>query len=230
MPVKECRRGGGKIGHDPQLFFYVYWCTMNLGFITCPNSVCLSCTHICLQGILPLQCLWLGGLAYWVWTEPKVRSIVSVTFRSHEVSCVRYLRTRYEKRIVDPLYLLAFIVSWEKINPLCCFYDCFNENETTVKQRIVSVKYFMLFWVRWTMRWLHWGVIPHLTFSDPTPNLVRQYDFPLPLRCRKTSDTGFVTFVCPLSEPVRRFFSCSTDFSQQIAQVVLFLFLYVFLF
>jgi len=29
----------------------------------------------------------------------------------------------------------------------------------------------------------------------------------------------------PLSEPVRRFSSCSTDFSQQIAQVVLFLFL-----
>ena len=29
----------------------------------------------------------------------------------------------------------------------------------------------------------------------------------------------------PLSEPVRRFSSCSTDFGQQIAQVVLFLFL-----
>jgi hypothetical protein len=28
-----------------------------------------------------------------------------------------------------------------------------------------------------------------LTLSDPTSNLVRQYDFPVPLRCRKTSDT-----------------------------------------
>jgi hypothetical protein len=69
-----------------------------------------------------------------------------------------------------------------------------------------------------------------LTLSDPTSNLVRQYDLPVPLRCRKTSDTVFVAFVRPLSEPVRRFSSCSTDFSQQIAQVVLFLFLQVFLF
>jgi hypothetical protein len=69
-----------------------------------------------------------------------------------------------------------------------------------------------------------------LTLSDSTSDLVRQYDFPVPLRYRKTSDTVFVAFVRPLSEPVRRFSSCSTDFSQQIAQVVLFLYLYVFLF
>jgi hypothetical protein len=68
------------------------------------------------------------------------------------------------------------------------------------------------------------------TLSDPTSNLVRQYDFSVSLRCRKTYDTVFVAFVCPLSEPVRRFSSCTTDFSQQIAQVVLFLFLYVFRF
>jgi hypothetical protein len=69
-----------------------------------------------------------------------------------------------------------------------------------------------------------------LTLSDPTSNLVRQYDFPVPLRCQKTSDMVFVVFVRPLSEPVRRFSSCSTDFSQQIAQVVLFLILSVFFF
>jgi hypothetical protein len=69
-----------------------------------------------------------------------------------------------------------------------------------------------------------------LILSDPTSNLVRQYDFPVPLQCRKKSDTVIVVFVRPLSEPVRRFSLCSTDFSQQIAQVVLFLFLYVFLF
>jgi hypothetical protein len=28
-----------------------------------------------------------------------------------------------------------------------------------------------------------------LTLSDPTSDLVRQYDFPVLLRCRKTSDT-----------------------------------------
>jgi hypothetical protein len=50
------------------------------------------------------------------------------------------------------------------------------------------------------------------------------------LRCQKMSETVFVAFVDPLSEPVRRFSSCSTDFSQQIVQVVLFLFLFVFLF
>jgi hypothetical protein len=69
-----------------------------------------------------------------------------------------------------------------------------------------------------------------LTLSDPTSDHVRQYDFPVLFRCRKTSDTVFFTFVSPLSEAVRSFSSCSTDFSQQIAQVVLFLFLYVFLF
>jgi hypothetical protein len=30
---------------------------------------------------------------------------------------------------------------------------------------------------------------PLLTLSDPTSNLVRQYDFPVPLWCRKMSDT-----------------------------------------
>jgi hypothetical protein len=69
-----------------------------------------------------------------------------------------------------------------------------------------------------------------LTLSYPTSDLVRQYYFSVLLRCRKKSDTVFVAFVRPLSEPVRRFSSCSTDFSQQIAQVVFFLFLCVFLF
>jgi hypothetical protein len=67
-----------------------------------------------------------------------------------------------------------------------------------------------------------------LGVSDPTSDLVRQYNFPVPLRCRKTSNTVFVAFVRLLSEPVRRFSSCSTGFSQQLAQVVFFLFLYVF--
>jgi hypothetical protein len=69
-----------------------------------------------------------------------------------------------------------------------------------------------------------------LTLSDPISDIVRQYYFPVLLRCQKTSDMVFVAFVRPLSEPVRCFSSCSTDFSQQIAQVVLFLFLHVFLF
>jgi hypothetical protein len=69
-----------------------------------------------------------------------------------------------------------------------------------------------------------------LTLSNPTSDLVRQYNFPVLLRCRKTSDTVFAAFVRPLSEPVRRFSSCSTDFSQQIAQFVLFLFVHAFLF
>jgi hypothetical protein len=56
-----------------------------------------------------------------------------------------------------------------------------------------------------------------LTLFDPTSDLVRQYDFPVLLRCRKSSYTVFVAFVRPLSEPVRRFSSCSTDFNQQIA-------------
>jgi hypothetical protein len=64
-----------------------------------------------------------------------------------------------------------------------------------------------------------------LTLSGPTSNLVRQYDFTVPLRCRKTSDTVFVAFVRPLSEPVRRFSSCSTDFSQHSAGCTLSVFL-----
>jgi hypothetical protein len=69
-----------------------------------------------------------------------------------------------------------------------------------------------------------------LTLSDPTSNLVRQYDFPVPIQCRKTSDTVFVAFVRPLSETVRRLFSFSTEFSQHLSQVVLFMFLHVFSF
>jgi hypothetical protein len=80
------------------------------------------------------------------------------------------------------------------------------------------------------LRLVYLSIVRSLTLSDPTSDLVRQYDFPILLRCRKTSDTVFVAFVCPLSEPVRRFSSCITDFSQQVAQVVLFLFLHVFLF
>jgi hypothetical protein len=68
------------------------------------------------------------------------------------------------------------------------------------------------------------------TLFDPTSDLVRQYDFPVLLRCRKTSDMVFVAFLRPLSEPVWRFSSCSTDFSKQIVQVVLFLYLHDFLF
>jgi hypothetical protein len=97
---------------------------------------------------------------------------------------------------------------------------------------------FILFW--WPRAWsTNSGSLKHqqpygpaqtLTLSDPTSDLFRQYDFTVLLRCRKTSDTVFVAFVRPLSEPARRLSSCSTDFRQQIAQVVLFLFLHVFLF
>jgi hypothetical protein len=88
-------------------------------------------------------------------------------------------------------------------------------------QNIINLRYCL-------SSWFYYRNI--LTLSDPTSNLVRQYDFPVPLRCRTTSDTVFVAFVRPLSEPVRRFSSCSMDFSQQIAHVVLFLFLHVSLF
>jgi hypothetical protein len=36
-----------------------------------------------------------------------------------------------------------------------------------------------------------------LTLSDPTSDLVRQYDFRLLLRCRKTSDTVFCCVCSP---------------------------------
>jgi hypothetical protein len=49
-------------------------------------------------------------------------------------------------------------------------------------------------------------MVNFLTLTDPTSDLVRQYDFPFQLRCRKTSDAVFVAFVRPLSEPVLRFF------------------------
>jgi hypothetical protein len=66
-----------------------------------------------------------------------------------------------------------------------------------------------------------------LTLSDPTSNLIRQNDFSY--SAPMSEDVRHV-FCCvrPLSEPVRRFSSC-TEFSQQIAQAVLFLFLHVFL-
>jgi hypothetical protein len=77
---------------------------------------------------------------------------------------------------------------------------------------------------------MHTEIQGDLTLSNLTLDLVRQYDFPVSLRCRKMFDMVFVVFVRLLSKPVRRFSSCSTGFSQQIAQVVLFLVLCVFLF
>jgi hypothetical protein len=47
----------------------------------------------------------------------------------------------------------------------------------------------MIVWDATDNSYCHFGF---LTLSDPTSNLVRQYNFPVPLRCRKTSDTDFV--------------------------------------
>jgi hypothetical protein len=128
--------------------------------------------------------------------------------------CVRTkVRSEGYKR-TDPLALIRYayltFYTAAQIIPLSTRHDyhCCFKALTTSKIYSVSIK----------------------SLSDPTSDLVRQYDFPVLLRCRKTSDTIFVAFVRPLSEPVRRFSSCSTDFRQQIAQVVLFLFLHVFLF
>jgi hypothetical protein len=69
-----------------------------------------------------------------------------------------------------------------------------------------SVKIFSSYSSRCTqtlpsLRMLYTPLICHqsiaLNLSDPTSNLVRQHDFPVPLRCRKTSDTVFVAFVPP---------------------------------
>jgi hypothetical protein len=82
-----------------------------------------------------------------------------------------------------------------------------------------------------TYRWICKGIVLcGLTLSDPTSELVRHNNFLVLLRRRKTSDTCFVAFLRPLSEPVRRFASCSTDFTRKIAQVVLFLFVHVYFF
>jgi hypothetical protein len=59
-------------------------------------------------------------------------------------------------------------------------------------------------------------------------NPFRHYDFPVLFQCRKMSDMFFFCCVCSptsLLEPFQRFPSRRTDFSQQIAQAVLFLFL-----
>jgi hypothetical protein len=69
-----------------------------------------------------------------------------------------------------------------------------------------------------------------LTLSDPTSALVWQYDFPVLLQCRKMSDTFLLRLFTRCRSLSDAFSSCSTDFSQQIAQVVLFLSLHVFLF
>jgi hypothetical protein len=67
---------------------------------------------------------------------------------------------------------------------------------------------------------------PFRSYVGPRPTVCFSRSAPMSEGVRHC----FVAFVCPLSEPVRRFSSCSTDFNQQIAQVVLFLFLHVFLF
>jgi hypothetical protein len=70
------------------------------------------------------------------------------------------------------------------------------------------------------------NINPFRFYVEPRPTVWFSCCAPMSEDVRR----GFVAFVRPLSEPVRRFSSCSTDFNQQIAQVVLFLFLYVLLF
>jgi hypothetical protein len=120
-------------------------------------------------------------------------------------------------------------------SPICClnsyisnyFFSWYSRGSPLLLIISVIISYIMLLKRR---KGKIMDKVTTLTLSDPMSDLVRQYAFPVPLRCRKTSDTVFVAFVRPLSEPFWRFSSCSTDFSQQIAQVVLSLFLHVFLF
>jgi hypothetical protein len=58
-------------------------------------------------------------------------------------------------------------------------------------------------------------VNPFRTYAGPRPTVWFSSSAPMSEDVRHV----FFAFVCPLSEPVRRFSSCSTDFSQQIAQV-----------
>jgi hypothetical protein len=123
--------------------------------------------------------------------------------------------------------------------------DCFRTNsfacvcgdfEQQMRSKILSLlliiiysNYYILIIV-FSRNAIHRKIGKLLTLSDPTSDLLRQYDIPVLFRCRKTSDMVFVAFVRPMSEPVQHFSSCSTVFSQQIVQVVLFLFLHVFIF
>jgi hypothetical protein len=122
------------------------------------------------------------------------------------------------------IFLHRFFTFQNKQVPYFQNYDIVNK-DTQVREDDLAVDVGNCYFYTYNR-----GTMFGLTLSDATSNLVRQYDFPVSLRCRKTSDTVFVAFVPPLSEPVRRFSSCSTDFSQQIAHVVLFLYLHVFFF
>jgi hypothetical protein len=64
----------------------------------------------------------------------------------------------------------------------------------------------------------------NLNFPVHTSEDVRQYVFPVPIRCRETSDTGFVAYVYPLSQPAQRFSQCRKDFIHLIAHVLRLLF------
>jgi hypothetical protein len=65
-----------------------------------------------------------------------------------------------------------------------------------------------------------------LTLSDPVSDLVQHtiFLFRSDVRRRPTRYFCYICSPAPLSEPVRHFSWRSSDFSQQIAQVVLFLF------
>jgi hypothetical protein len=64
---------------------------------------------------------------------------------------------------------------------------------------------------------------PFRSYIGPRPTVWFSSSVPMSEDVRQ-----FLLRVRPLSVPVRRFFSCSTDFSQEIAQIVLFLNLHVF--
>jgi hypothetical protein len=152
-------------------------------------------------------------------TTPRSRVDIYLIFSE---TLVTWFHNRRRHTLEKPLFIFTNLLSLDWEGPIFRDGFVFQSNNITIAR---------LFLVRNSVTSTEiWLFYVYLTLSDSTSDLVRQYDFPVFLLCRKTSDTVFVVFVCPLSEPVRRFSACSTDFSQQIAQVVLFLFLHVFLF
>jgi hypothetical protein len=102
----------------------------------------------------------------------------------------------------------------ERVN----YFACFIFNNLMISD-ISRFWLFSIFWWEMNTELTPWSrTVPEkLTLPDHTSDFIRLCDCWVLLQCRKMSDTVFVAFVRPLSEPIRSFSSCSTDHSQQIA-------------
>jgi hypothetical protein len=229
--------------------FSIKWCGglfyVDLCVLVFQCLVWYLCAGVCVIGSV----LVLRGHDVWFLHRQFLRYICVLTvwcvipleqvlvWDSFTLSAVSYrlLREVFERRVLG-LSVVTFVVG--NFNSCLIQNECLRGHASCNKRMFVgtpwhSVLIFFedrLLKMGNSKRWTGGVAVsvtclnPFWSYVGPRPTLWSSRSTPM------SEDVRHFLFCCvcspaPLSEPVRRFSSCSTDFSQRIAQVVLFLFL-----